>query len=264
MFYSPLQSSSQTHIVHLVGTLLRVGVVVAKQFGFLQRDLWHHISLQSDNMLLSAIPLLLMALIAPFATCFQLVAAPRTSSSSSLWYEPQWKKKSTLADDGTTTGDFSSIGLKGTVPVVFHQGEEVKRTMAIPGQPLRDVATQAGQFIKYGCGKGECGTCEALVNGQWIRPCSTFVPGDLEATEEYVVRVKDVAVKAKSSGKFFSIRSFIMGFYNNFLGMVGFVKYRKHAKENWNERQEYEDLIRRKTLEKKQARMNEKNQNLSP
>ena len=36
--------------------------------------------------------------------------------------------------------------------------------------------------------------------------------------------------------------------------MVGFVKYRRAAKKNWNERQEYEDLIKQKTLEKKLAR----------
>lgn len=38
------------------------------------------------------------------------------------------------------------------------------------------------------------------------------------------------------------------------IGMVGFVKYRRAAKKNWNERQEYEDLIKQKTLEKKLAR----------
>lgn len=38
------------------------------------------------------------------------------------------------------------------------------------------------------------------------------------------------------------------------MGMVGFVKYRRNAKQNWSERQEYEALIRQKTLEKKKAR----------
>lgn len=210
----------------------------------------------------------LIVLASPRLACGFVLVAPTTpsttTSTSSLSYEPQWKKKTTLADEsGGESDDFQTIGLAGTVPVVFRQGPDVKKTMAMPGQPLRDVASQAGQFIKYGCGKGECGTCEALVNGQWIRPCSTFIPGDLESNEEYVVQVKEVAVKAKSSGKFFSIRSFFMGFYNNLLGMVGFVKYRKHAKENWIERQDYEDLIRRKTLEKKQARLNS-TKNLSP
>jgi hypothetical protein len=202
------------------------------------------------------------------ATSFQCPAPQRsaaaaTSSSTSLFagYEPKWKKKSTLADELADNNgkpqDFAQIGLKGSVSVVFKQGPNVKQTVALPGQPLRDVASQAGQFIKYGCGKGECGTCEALVNGQWIRPCITFVPGDLAKGEEFVVQVKEVKTQAKSSGKFFSIRSFFMGFYNNALGMVGFVKYRKAAKENWVERQEYEDLIRQKTLAKKMARLQE-------
>jgi 2Fe-2S iron-sulfur cluster binding domain len=116
------------------------------------------------------------------------------------------------------------------------------------------VAIQAGQFIKYGCGKGECGTCEALVNGQWIRPCSVVVPADWSPDMDYVVQVKSVKSKAKSSGRFYSIRSFMFGFYNNVLGMVGMVKYKRNAKKNWQERVEYEDLIRRKTLEKKLAR----------
>lgn len=183
-------------------------------------------------------------------------------------YEPKWKKKETLADQNGGIKDFKQIGLKGNVPVIFKQGNETRATVALAGQPLRDVATQADQFIKYGCGKGECGTCECLVNGQWIRPCQTNVPGNLAPGEEYVVQVKEVKNKAVSSGKFYSFRSFIMGFYNNLLGMVGFVKYRRAAKKNWLERQEYEDLIRQKTMQKKIARERsveeDKNNKLSP
>jgi 2Fe-2S iron-sulfur cluster binding domain len=181
-----------------------------------------------------------------------------SSSSTALHYEPKWKKKETLADAMGPIKDLAQVGLKGDVPVVFKQGNVTKSTMAMKGQPLRDVATQAGQFIKYGCGKGECGTCEALVNGQWIRPCSTFVPADLSPGMEYVVQVKEVKSKAASSGKFYSVRSFLMGFYNNLLGMVGFVKYRRAAKKNWDERREYEELVRQRTLEKKRARQVEK------
>lgn len=126
--------------------------------------------------------------------------------------------------------------------------------MALAGQPLRDVASQAGQFIKYGCGKGECGTCESLVNGQWIRPCCAKVPV-LAADEEYVVQVKAVQAKTVSSGRFYSARSIVLGFWNNLLGMIGFVRDRRLAKKNWDERKEYEDLVAKKTLEKKTARL---------
>ena len=166
-------------------------------------------------------------------------------------YVPKWKKKKTLADDSGDL-DFSDKGIKGTISVVFKQGDETKTTMAMPGQPLRDVATQAGQFIKYGCGKGECGTCEAMCDGKWVRPCKDVVPAN--PVGDVVIQVKEVSVKAKSSGKFFSVRSFFMGFYNNLLGMVGFVKYRRNAKQNWEERQEYEALIERLTLEKRHKR----------
>eukprot|EP00429_Kryptoperidinium_foliaceum_P105355 CAMPEP_0176235188 /NCGR_PEP_ID=MMETSP0121_2-20121125/26708_1 /TAXON_ID=160619 /ORGANISM="Kryptoperidinium foliaceum, Strain CCMP 1326" /LENGTH=132 /DNA_ID=CAMNT_0017574599 /DNA_START=370 /DNA_END=768 /DNA_ORIENTATION=- len=125
--------------------------------------------------------------------------------------------------------------------------------MAWAGQPLRDVATQAGQFIQYGCGKGECGTCECMVNGKWIRPCIATVPATASG-EELMVMVKAVKSKSTSSGTFFSIKSFFMGFWNNLLGMLGFVKFRRAAKKNWEERKEYEDLVAQKTREKKLKR----------
>lgn len=90
-------------------------------------------------------------------------------------------------------------------------------------------------------------------DGKWIRPCSTSVPA-LSAGQEYVILVKEIKSKKVSSGKFFSVRSFFLGFWNNFLGMVGFVKSRRAAKRNWNERMDYEDLIKQKTMEKKLAR----------
>lgn len=216
---------------------------------------------------LNSIILVVCFLVAIFtATAFQPInhGAHRTSSlfmstaeeakEQTTGYVPKWKKKNTLADDMGDL-DFQDKGIKGTVSVVFKQGDETKTTMAMPGQPLRDVATQAGQFIKYGCGKGECGTCEAMCNGKWVRPCKDVVPVD--SLEEVVIQVKEIANKSKSSGTFFSVKSFFMGFYNNLLGMVGFVKYRKNAKENWEERQEYEELIRQLTLEKRARRQEE-------
>lgn len=216
---------------------------------------------------LANIALLLLSLVAATAafTPSLLFSTPGTSSSTSSvarfatqdkGYQPKWKKKGTLAEEQGSINDlgFESVGLKGTIPVVFKQGNETRSSMAWAGQPLRDVATQAGQYIKFGCGKGECGTCECMVNGKWIRPCVATVPS-LAASEELVVQVKAVTSKAKSSGTFFSFRSFIMGFWNNLLGMVGFVKMRRAARENWEERKAYEDLVRQKTMEKKRQRM---------
>jgi 2Fe-2S iron-sulfur cluster binding domain len=180
-------------------------------------------------------------------------------------YEPKWKKKQTLNEQlyGAAPPAFEEVGIKGDVPVVFRQGNVTKVTMAMRGQPMRDVATQAGQFIKYGCGKGECGTCEALVQGKWVRPCTALIPADVSSSEDFVIVVKEVKSKSASSGKFFSVKSFFMGFWNNLLGMVGFVKSRRDAKRSWSERKEYEELVKQKALEKKKERQRQQ-QGLAP
>ena len=187
-----------------------------------------------------------------------LFAVAKSGDTKKGKYVPKWKKKGTLAEEAGNIDSlgFENVGLKGTIQVTFQQGNVTKTSMAWAGQPLRDVATQAGQFIKYGCGKGECGTCECMVNGQWIRPCTATVPATAGSPDAlpYVVNVKEVKAKSTSSGTFFSIRSFLMGFWNNLLGMVGFVKFRRAARKNWEERQEYEALVRQKTLERKLAR----------
>jgi ferredoxin len=180
-------------------------------------------------------------------------AASTTVDDPKKPYAPKWVKKQLLAD---TAGDIKSlgyenVGLKGTIPVIFKQGNNTVSTKAWAGQPIRDVASQAGQYIQYGCGKGECGTCECMMNGKWVRPCVEKIPATSVEEGELILQLKATTAKKTNSGTFFSIRSFLMGFYNNILGMLGFFKFRKRAQDNWNERQEYEDLIAKKTLEKK-------------
>ena len=46
-----------------------------------------------------------------------------------------------------------------------------------------------------------------------------------------------------------------MGFWNNLLGMIGFVKFRRAAIKNWEERRAYEELVRVKTIEKRMQRL---------
>ncbi|CAJ1959399.1 unnamed protein product [Cylindrotheca closterium] len=186
------------------------------------------------------------------------------SSTEKAGYEPKWKKKKTLAEEaGSADGlGFEKVGLTGRIPVVFEQGNNTKTSLAFAGQPLRDVASQAGQYIKYQCGKGECGTCECMVNGKWIRPCVATVPA-LADGEEFKIQLKAISAKSASSGTFFSIRSFIMGFWNNLLGMVGFVKMRRAAQKNWSDRQSYEGRVAQRTREIRAARL-AKYANLSP
>ena len=40
-----------------------------------------------------------------------------------------------------------------------------------PSAVTWQVAAQSGQYIKYQCKKGQCGTCEVRVDGKWIRTC---------------------------------------------------------------------------------------------
>jgi len=184
-------------------------------------------------------------------------ATPQQKKGKKKPYVPKWVKKETLADSAGDIGSlgYGGVGLKGTIPVVFRQGNETRTSMAWAGQPIRDVASQAGQYIQYGCGKGECGTCECMMNGRWVRPCIETVPANaLEESDELVLQIKAIKSKTTSSGTFFSIRSFFMGFWNNLLGMFGFVRWRKRASANWDERKAYEDLVAQKALEKKLAR----------
>ena len=177
-------------------------------------------------------------------------------------YTPKWKKKATLAEQENDSVP-QDKGIVGTVPVVFQSGESSISTTASPGDPIRAVASQAGQFIKYGCGKGDCGTCQAMCNGKFIRPCIAVVP-ELAEGEKYVIEVKEVKNKGRSSGKFYSVRSFFMGFYNNVLGMIGMVTTRRAAKKNFSDRIEYEDMVAKKTAERKAEKLKQDVENMRP
>mmetsp|Transcript_17685 Transcript_17685/g.49545 ORF Transcript_17685/g.49545 Transcript_17685/m.49545 type:complete len:401 (-) Transcript_17685:643-1845(-) len=150
----------------------------------------------------------------------------------------------------------AGVGLTGTIPVVFRQGNDTLTTMATAGQPLSSVAAQAGQYIKYKCRKGECGTCAVRVDGQWIKTCSVSIPFVPEG-ESYEVFVRGTMVKPSKSSRFFSFKSFIAGFRNNFLGMVGFVKegpLSRKGKENFSERINAERELAAKVAARKAAR----------
>ena len=93
--------------------------------------------------------------------------------------------------------------------------------MAVRWRP--QVAAQAGQYIKYHCKKGECGTCEVRVDGKWIRTCVSQVPY-VEAGDTFSVHVKGSMKKPKKSARFYSFRSIVAGWKNNLMGMFGFVR----------------------------------------
>ena len=116
---------------------------------------------------------------------------------------PEWSKIETLADKSGTKAPHH-VGLTGTVRVDFLQANTTKTTMAYPGQPLKQVAMQADQFIRYKCGKGECGTCEVNIDGKWVRTCSATVP-PLDVTQTLQITVKpSMVAPTKKSSRFFS------------------------------------------------------------
>jgi len=167
-----------------------------------------------------------------------------------------WEKRKTLADDtgGASDKGFSSVGLEGTIPVTFTQGNVTLSTMAMQGQKLSQVAAQSGQFIKYKCGKGECGTCEVRVDGQWIRTCSVKVPY-VPKGETYEVFVRDSMKKSKKATRFFSFKSFISGAKNNIIGMFGFVTEGRKSKKAFDERLDREAEVLALAAAKKAARL---------
>jgi ferredoxin len=181
------------------------------------------------------------------------------NSMNDLKTKKKKKQEGAAGDDNQTRQQQQPAAASSSAPTQAVAVVEEKTSMAWAGQPIRDVATQAGQYIRYSCGKGECGTCECMINGKWVRPCVDVIPADAGAVatsdQPLVIQVKAVKSKAKSSGKFFSIRSFIMGFWNNLLGMIGFVKFRRAANQNWEERRAYEELVRVRTIEKRMQRL---------
>ena len=167
-----------------------------------------------------------------------------------------WSKRKTLADVAGGAGDkgAAAVGLEGSIPVRFEQGNETLTTMAQVGQPLSAVAAQAGQAIRYKCRKGECGTCEVRVDGQWVRTCVTTIPYMAPGTE-YKVHVRPSMAKVKKSSRFFSFRSFIAGFRNNLLGMVGFVRDGRKSGDAFKHRIDSEKELMERVAAKKAAKL---------
>ena len=166
----------------------------------------------------------------------------------------KWQTERTkLADDPNTIKD---SGLAGAIQVLFKQGNATKMTRAEVGTPLSEVASQADQFIRYKCKKGECGTCEVQVNGKWVRTCVATVP--YVENNLFEVTVKPTMMKGQGkASKFYSLKSFVMGWYNNILGMVGFVKTSATEGKNFRDRLDGEDEVARLVAARKAKRLAE-------
>mmetsp|Transcript_28626 Transcript_28626/g.37505 ORF Transcript_28626/g.37505 Transcript_28626/m.37505 type:complete len:140 (+) Transcript_28626:67-486(+) len=60
------------------------------------------------------------------------------------------------------------------VKVTFEPSK--KSINAFPNQSLKNVARDAKVKISYNCEKGDCGTCEVMVNGKKVKACQTVIP----------------------------------------------------------------------------------------
>ena len=183
------------------------------------------------------------------------VARPATALGAKV--QRKWaNERKTLADKVESAGggsDDAAKGIVGNIEVVFSQGNSTKMTKAIVGQPLSEVATNADQFIRYKCKKGECGTCEVQVDGKWIRSCVSTIPY-VDPGQRYEVTVKPSMVTTKKSSRFYSLRSILDGWINNILGMVGFVRTSAAEGKNFKVRIDREAEIAELVAAKKAAK----------
>ena len=74
----------------------------------------------------------------------------------------------------------------------------------------------------------------------------------------FEVTVKPTMMKGQGkASKFYSLKSFVMGWYNNILGMVGFVKTSATEGKNFRDRLDGEDEVARLVAERKAKRLAE-------
>uniref|UniRef100_A0A0G4FUS8 2Fe-2S ferredoxin-type domain-containing protein n=1 Tax=Chromera velia CCMP2878 TaxID=1169474 RepID=A0A0G4FUS8_9ALVE len=162
--------------------------------------------------------------------------------------------------DQRRASPFAGGSNRNAVQVVFSGGFNTTFE-ARPGQPLSEVAFAADVYIPYKCRKGECGTCQVMHEGKWIKTCQTKVPSlrPGEAFEIYVRPAGKASAKgSKKPSAFFSPASFMEGVVNNGLGVVGFVSQGLQADGEFDERMEMEKEIEKRLAERKAAKLKEK------
>ncbi len=54
-----------------------------------------------------------------------------------------------------------------------------KKMQAVKGQKLKDLIRASRAPISFNCEKGDCGSCESMVNGKKMRVCRASVTGPI-------------------------------------------------------------------------------------
>lgn len=120
----------------------------------------------------------------------------------------------------------------------FTGSRQIKATV---GTALPEVFENNNININYKCKKGECGTCEVKIDGQWVRTCQAVVEplpvGQLDPSKILIKKFK------KRPAKFFSPKSFAEGVFNNGLGVLGFVKEGAKSNNEFVNRMDREDEL---------------------
>ncbi len=83
--------------------------------------------------------------------------------------------KGAFSNDGSL-GKREDPGIKGGAKFNDQVTFNGKPIRAVPGQKVSQVAAAARVKITYSCKKGDCGTCEIMMNGRMIKACQATIP----------------------------------------------------------------------------------------
>lgn len=89
-----------------------------------------------------------------------------------------------------------------------------------------------------------------LIDGKWVHACQTTIP----SMDQFIVNIRPGKVKSKKASGFFSAQSFVDGFTNNALGVVGFVAEGIKEEDNYQVRMDREKELLAKVAAKKAAK----------
>jgi aerobic-type carbon monoxide dehydrogenase small subunit (CoxS/CutS family) len=122
------------------------------------------------------------------------------------------------------------------------------------GEKLSIVAENAGIPITYKCKKGECGTCQVMIDGKWVKACQHTIAMPENPSAILQINVTSKKEERKKPAKFFSPASFVEGVINNGLGVVGFVKEAMSVDDEFEQRMAREKALNAKLASSKQKK----------
>ena len=117
---------------------------------------------------------MLLALLFGDTSSFAIVSSGKQSSTVSVLHLFGGLKGAFTNDD--SLGKREDAGIKGGAKFNEQITFNGKPIRAVPGQKVSQVAAAARVKITYSCKKGDCGTCEIMMNGRMIKACQATIP----------------------------------------------------------------------------------------